>query len=96
VPGEPPQVKNPEIDHQQDYAILLSGFLRTSIATTHPALTKMTLPAVMFTASFLNLPLGPVVGTELSLTLQGRNARVCFGNVLPFEVGFLAIAVSQA
>ena len=35
---------------------LLSGFLRTSIATTHPALTKMTLEAVMFNASFFIFP----------------------------------------
>jgi hypothetical protein len=45
-----------KIDHQQGYAILLSGFFRKSIATTHPALTKMTLLAVMFTAPSLTFP----------------------------------------
>jgi hypothetical protein len=34
--------------------------------------------------------------TELSLTLQGRNARVCFGNVLLARSPFFAIAVAQA
>jgi|SRR5580704_7565454 hypothetical protein len=43
-----------------------------------------------------DLPPGAVVRTELSLTLQGRNARVCFGNVLLARSPFFAIAVAQA
>jgi hypothetical protein len=42
-----------------------------------------------------HLPLGAVVRTELSLTLHGRNARVCFGNVLLARSTFFAIAVAR-